>query len=62
MKIKLLVAQAHPTEDRSEGTVIDVSEDEAGRMIAARFALPFTAATAKEKAVKAKPKETRAQG
>ena len=57
VKVKLLVSRAGAMGAQDRGQVIDVSADEAGRMIAAGQAVPFTAEK-REKAVKRK-RETR---
>lgn len=55
MKVRLLVGLSN---GKQAGDVLECSEDEAGRMIASRFALPFTEDKT-ERAVKADPVETR---
>lgn len=55
MKVQLLVGLSNGNQ---AGDVLECSEDEAGRMIASRFALPFTEDKT-ERAVKADPVETR---
>jgi hypothetical protein len=55
MKVQLLVGLSN---GKQAGDVLECSEDEAGRMIASRFALPFVEDKT-ERAVKADPVETR---
>ena len=54
MKVQLLVGLSNGNQ---AGDVLECSEDEAGRMIASRFALPFTEDKT-ERSVKADPVET----
>jgi len=55
MKVQLLVSLSN---GKQAGDVLECSEDDAGRIIASRFALPFTEDKT-ERAVKADPVETR---
>ena len=52
MKVKLLVARAAATGAENRGDVVEVSDDEAVRMIEAGQAEPIRTAKAPEKAVK----------
>ncbi len=52
MKIKLLTARATASGSQNRGDIIDVPEDEAGRMIEAGQAEVVRAAVKPEKAVK----------
>lgn len=55
MKVRLLVSLS---DGRQAGDILECSEDEAGRMIASRFALPFSEEKT-ERAVKPSAPERR---
>jgi hypothetical protein len=60
MKVKMLVGMAGGV-DLSPGDIYDAPEDEALRMIASRFAIPYVEAAEPERAVAKAVRETRAR-
>lgn len=59
IKVKLLVSRSGPAGTNNAGDTIDVSKDEAARMIEAGQAVPAQKPAKREKAVKSGARETR---